>query len=153
MSPTERQMWALGLKAVGALCVVATVWLMFTWPWYFATHSAVDHGHPKGSTDYNTAGWTAEILYLVALAVLAAFGAFGAKSYQRHRMGIPGWRHAATDPFGLQRWWDGEFWTERTQWDYEVARFGGQYFFHRGCTLRHRSRRTAALHKFYRREH
>jgi hypothetical protein len=152
MSPFERQAWAFGLKSVGALCVIATVWLTFTWPWIVATHSAASHGHPKGSSEYNTAGWTAEVLYLVAIAVVVAFAMLGAKSYRRHLMGTPGWRRAPTDPFGLQRWWDGEFWTERTQWDFEVARYPTQYYFHRGCSVRHRSARAAALHRVYRHE-
>jgi uncharacterized protein DUF2510 len=152
MSSFERQAWAFGLKAVGALCVAATVWLVFTWPWLLATKNASEHGHPKGSAAYNAAGWTAELLYLGGLAVLVAFGTMGAKSYRRHVWVKPGWRHAPTDPFGMQRWWDGSFWTERTQWDFEVARYHSQYFSHRGCTLRHRSRRAAALHKFSQRE-
>jgi hypothetical protein len=150
MSPFERQAWAIGLKSVGALCVAITVWLIVAWPWIVATHNAADHGHPKGTPEYTAAGWTAEVLYLVALVLLATLSTVGAKSYHRRQMGHPGWRHAPTDPFGLQRWWDGTFWTDRTQWDFEVARFDSQYFTHRGCSVRHRSRRAAALHKFYR---
>jgi hypothetical protein len=66
-------------------------------------------------------------------------------------MQVPGCRHLPSDPYGMQRWWDGSIWTERTQWDFEAARFESQYFTHRGCTVRHKTRRAAALHKALRR--
>lgn len=149
MSRLQRQAWALGFKSLGAIALLAILWVIVAWPWTLATGNAVDHGHPKGSADYNSAGWTAELLYLAALAAVVAFGSMRARAHRRRVMATPGWRHAPTDPFGLQRWWDGAFWTDATQWDFDVARsrFGSQYFTHRGCTMRHRTRRRAALHK------
>lgn len=147
MSDFVRGAWALAFKLLAVLALCAALWVILAWPWIVATSNAVDHGHPKGSATYNSAGWTAELLYLTGLVVLVVLSTIGAKSRRRRRMQTPGWRHAPTDPFGMQRWWDGSFWTASTQWDFELARFDSGYFTHRGCRIRHKNRRTAALHR------
>ncbi|HZY00228.1 MAG TPA: hypothetical protein VFE92_12200 [Dermatophilaceae bacterium] len=69
MSRLEREVSGLGFKLLGGLLLLlAAGWWIVTWPWMLATNDAVQAGHPAGSTEYNTAGWIAEIIYLAVLA-------------------------------------------------------------------------------------
>jgi hypothetical protein len=82
----------------------------------------------------------------LARAVVRRVAALGSRLTRRTRRAEtnPGWRLAAEDPAGLQRWWNGRVWTPSTRWDFDnVIRAHGRYYRHSSCTLRHR-RSTAA---------
>jgi hypothetical protein len=140
MSRFEREASGLGFKLLGGLVLLAAAWWIFTWPWMFATNSAVANGHPKGSAAYNVAGWIAESIYLAVLGALVALLVVWVRSRGKR----PGWRHRPSDPPGLQRRWDGLEWTEDTQWEFNAVRPDGNYLTHGSCTIQHRTSGAAA---------
>jgi hypothetical protein len=146
MDQFNRVAWSLGYRILGIVFSFFALLGLVGWPWFAATRSAARHGHPRGTADYNSAGWTAELLYLGAIVALVAFGTLGERSRRQRRVNRPAWRHAPADPFGMQRWWDGSDWTDTTRWDFDEVPFNRQRFRHGSCALRHRTRSTAALH-------
>ena len=59
--------------------IVGVVALISAWPWMLGTHIATKHGHPKGTRDYNLAGWIPEgawiALILLVFVLVAVSGA------------------------------------------------------------------------------